>query len=304
MSCYHRDAMRLTFLLAVPLVAALLPSMGLTGCAASGGDNASGSSNSGGAGGAPMGGQGGTGNGFATGGMGGYVEGEAEVYGHSDDTLYKLDPLTKQVTTVGQFDGCDGMLDLAIDKSGTVIGTTFDGLYWIDKNTAACTEIMQGTYPNSLSFVPQGTLDPNSETLVGYNVTDYVRIDTTTGAITTVTTGAITGGYQSSGDIVSVIGGGTFLTIKDLDCDDCLVEVDPATGVIITNYGDIGQSKIFGLAFWGGSAYGFTSGGTLFEINFDMGTVSTTILAVPGAPADLKFWGAGSSTSAPIAPPD
>jgi hypothetical protein len=299
--------MRLVVMLCAPAVLWALAS-----CAASGdpsgsdpgsGPGGGGAGASGGVG-ASSGGDGGSGNGLSMGGSGGYAEGEAEVYGHSDDTLYKLDPITKELFVVGAFDGCDGVIDLAIDKSGGVIATSFSGLYAIDKTTAVCTEIALGNYPNSLSFVPQGTLDPNAEALVGYNVTDYVRIDPVTGQVTTVNAGAIAGGFESSGDIVSVIGGGTYLTIKGAGCNDCLVEVNPVTGAILNNYGGLGQSQIFGLAYWGGSAYGFTNGGTLFEISFDMGGgVSVTPIAIPGAPAGLGFWGAGSSTSAPIIPP-
>ena len=63
--------------------------------------------------------------------------------------------------------------------------------------------------PNSLSFVPKGTVDEAIEALVGYRDSVYVRIDTATGAVSTI--GALKGGHASSGDIVSVTGGGTFL---------------------------------------------------------------------------------------------
>ncbi len=250
-------------------------------------------------------GEGGMGAGFNVGGgSGGNVNENAEVYGHSPDTLYKLDPITKQVTVVGDFQGCDDVIDLAIDKDGNVLATSFDGLFRVDKTNAQCTLIAMGTYPNSLSFVPEGTVDPTQEALVGYNVTDYVRINTVTGAMVTLNAGAIQGGYESSGDIVSVIGGGTYLTIKGAGCDDCLVEVDPATGAILAPPTAAGASQIFGLAYWGGSAYAFTNNGQLFELVFNGATVSTQPIAIPGAPSGLQFWGAGSSTNVPITPPE
>jgi hypothetical protein len=81
----------------------------------------------------------------------------------------------------------------------------------IDKKTAHCT-IFKSTaagskYPNSLAFVPEGTIDPAAETLVGYVSDAYVKIDPTTGAMTNVgslnpnSTGTT---WYSSGDIVSV----------------------------------------------------------------------------------------------------
>lgn len=250
-------------------------------------------------------GQGGMGAGFNVGGgSGGDPNENAEVYGHSPDTLYKLDPITKQVTVVGAFNGCSDVIDLAIDKDGNVIATAFDGLYRINKLNADCTVIASGTYPNSLSFVPEGTVDPSQEALVGYNVTDYVRINTTTGAMVTINAGAISGGFESSGDVVSVINGGTYLTIKGAGCDDCLVQVDPTTGTILQHYGTAGASQIFGLAYWGGSAYAFTNDGLLFELVFNGAMVTSEPIYIQGAPSGLQFWGAGSSTNVPLTPPE
>ena len=256
----------------------------------------------GGAGGHGLGGTGGgVGGGLDTGGAGGVPEID-EVFGHSSDVLYRLDPITKEVTAVGPFSGCSSVIDIAIDKDNNMYGTTFDGLYTIDKTNAHCTLVASGNYPNSLSFVPVGTLDPNEEAMVGYLDADYVRIDKGTGQVTTI--GGISGGYISSGDIVSVINGGTYLTVKNYaECDDCLFQVDPMTGDMVKNWGAVGHSQVFGLAYWGGKAYGFSNTGELFEISFDQSSVSTVAIPIPGAPVDLRFWGAGSSTAVPVDPP-
>src|SRR3954470_16453961 len=84
------------------------------GCSASGGSShpstgSGATEGSGGAGGdvtissSSAGGSGGL---LATGGSGGGGPEVAEVYGNSPDTLYKLDPMTSQVTTIGPFQGC------------------------------------------------------------------------------------------------------------------------------------------------------------------------------------------------------
>jgi hypothetical protein len=245
-------------------------------------------------------GGGGVGGGSGTGGS----TANAEVFGQSAGTLYKLDPITKVVTTVGDFQGCgDEVIDIALDKDSNMYGTSTDGVYKIDKTTAVCTQIAAGSYPNSLSFVPAGTLDPNVEALVGYLGNQYVRIDTTTGAVTNVGNKSL-GACQSSGDIVSVIGGGTYLTVTGcIGCldSDCIVEVDPKTGALVKNLGKVGHIAVYGLAFWGGSAYGFDAAGQLFQIDLMNGT-STTI-PIPMAPPGLSFYGAGSSTSVPLMPP-
>ncbi len=236
----------------------------------------------------------------------------AEAYGHSASQLFRLNIDDNAVGTVGNFTGCTGqVIDIALDKDSVLYGTTQgntnpnmpgvpSGALWrIDKNTAACTLISYGDYPNSLSFVPEGTLDANKETLVGYSQAgNYVRIDTTTGAVTTVGTSVLTGGLESSGDIVSVIDGPTYLTVKGGSCDvyDCVVEVNPTTGAMIRNLGSCGYNSVFGVAFWAGKVYGFTSEGEIFEFHEeDDGSIST--LPIP-ASVD-QFYGAGSTTAAP-----
>jgi len=236
--------------------------------------------------------------------------GPAEVFGHSGAQLYRLDPDTKGVTVVGTFSGCTGgsVIDIALDESSNMFGTTFGGLFSIDKTNAKCTKIADGSFPNSLSFVPKGTLDPAKEALVGYVGANYIRIDTVTGAITNV--GSLGDARLiSSGDIVSVIGGPTYLTVKsaggDTRCDaaDCLVEVNPQTGAITKNLGVIaGKQEVFGVAFWAGAIYGFSNGGSLFQVLINGSSLSVADITIPQAPSGLSFFGAGSTTSAPVLP--
>ena len=224
----------------------------------------------------------------------------AEVFGHSADTLYRLDPVTKGVNVVGDFDGCSPVIDIALDEKSTLIAASYQALYRVDKATASCTEIAKGDYPNSLSFVPKGTVDANEEALVGYDGGDYLRIDVATGSTTKI--GALGGSFVSSGDIVSVKGGKTYLTVKGSTCsnNDCLVEVDPRTGKMLKNWGSIEHAKVFGLSFWGGKIYGFNETGSLFEVTFGTNQLATTAIPIPSKPSGLSFWGAGSTTSAPL----
>jgi hypothetical protein len=224
--------------------------------------------------------------------------GEAAVYAHSSNTLYRLNPETLEVQVVGSFSGCSSVIDIALDKDSNIYATTFSGLYEIDSQTAACSLIAFGSYPNSLSFVPAGLLDPNQEVLVAYLGSQYVKIDVDSGQISNI--GNIEGGYASSGDVVSVEGGGTFLTATGPGCSDCLLQIDPETGAMINNWGPLGYASVFGLAYWGGTAYGFNDFGAAFSIDFAGSTVITTPIEIPNAPAGLSFWGAGSSTKAPI----
>ncbi|MBL8741102.1 MAG: hypothetical protein JNK04_08415 [Myxococcales bacterium] len=274
----------------------------LVGCGAGNEDSPSGGPAAGGN--EPMGGGSGAGtsDGGSTSSFGGApaggappVEEIAEVFGHSASELYKLDPDTKAVTLVGQFNGCSSVIDIALDKDSRLVGSTNGAIYEIDKTTAACTEIATGGFPNSLSFIPAGTLDPNAEALVGYNGDQYIRIDPLTGAITNI--GSLNaGGLSSSGDIVSVKDGGTYLTVIGNGCaTDCLLEVNPATGAMIKNWGPVGYGATYGIAFWAGSVYGFSEGGNLFELTFDNNVMTSTLISSPGT----AWWGAGSTTSAP-----
>ena len=222
------------------------------------------------------------------------------VYGHTADTLFVFDPKTSALSQIGTFSGCTQSLftyvmDLAIDETGQGYATTSDGLYSVDLTTAVCTKIMAGGYPNSLAFVPKGTLDANDEVLVGYIGGAYFRIDRTTGQSTNI--GNLGGGYASSGDIVSVKGGGTFLTVTGNGCADCVLQVDHITGAMFQNYWSLGHGAVYGLAYWAGALYGFDESGSVFAITGGNGTQATTQNVLSGQP---KWWGAASSTSAPL----
>jgi hypothetical protein len=243
-----------------------------------------------------------------------------EVYAHSNLTLYRFNPVAGDFVTVGSFDclNADGgvaeMLDIAIDRAGNMVGTaamsehaTIVGrLVSIDKTTAACTVLKTGSYPNSLAFVPVGTVLPDREALVGYVNDSYVMINPDTGLVSSIgnlnTIGAATL-WMSSGDIVSIVGGGTYLTIiakGSVTTDpqgDRIAEVDPTTGAIKRVIGATGTPGLYGLGYWGGIAYGFSSSGLLVKI--DLGTGAGTPIPITGAPA-TGFYGAGTTTIAPI----
>jgi hypothetical protein len=276
----------------------------------------------GGSSGSLTGSDGGTGTGTSP------TAGPAEVFGHSSDTLYKLDPTTNIVSTIGKFSGIDtscdaneGMWDIALDKDGNMYGSvetegadcssTGGEIVKIDKTTAATTVIGTSStvFPNSLSFVPAGTIDPSNEVLVGYNGATYVRIDPTSGAVSTIgslnpnSTGQ---DWFSSGDIVSIIGGKTYLT-GTLDSsgastsNDSILEVDPVTGKALKVIGEVGFGKVWGLGFWAGTAYGFDEGGDLFSIDLTSG--ASTKISLGGSIGGVSFFGAGNTTAAPLTPP-
>ncbi|HEY7375309.1 MAG TPA: hypothetical protein VIF57_24325 [Polyangia bacterium] len=243
-----------------------------------------------------------------------------EVYAHSDLTLYRFDPVGGVFVTVGDFsclevsEGVAEMLDIAVDRAGNMVGTAAMSehtvitgrLVSIDKATAACTVLKTGSYPNSLAFVPVGTVLPDREALVGYVNDAYVRIDPDTGTVTGVGNLNAPGAanpWMSSGDIVSIVGGGTYVTIipkGSVSADpagDRIAAVDPATGAITRVIGATGAAGLYGLGYWGGIAYGFSSSGALVKI--DLTTGAGTPIPISGAPS-AGFYGAGTTTIAPI----
>jgi hypothetical protein len=238
-----------------------------------------------------------------------------KVYAHSADTLYLLEPISKQVTRVGTFDCGGSMVDIAIDRTGRMtgsVGISFNNalggaLVTIDSTNAHCQELSRG--PNlltSLTYVPEGTLVANAEALVGYADDHYVRVDPATGALTEIglLNNAASGGTKwiSSGDVVSIKDAGTYLTVKAETGNrdgrgDRIVEVDPKTGALVRIIGPTGMDDVLGLGYWGGIAYGFTLAGRLIQI--DLMTGAGTTIPIPNAPPDLMFLGAGTTTVAP-----
>jgi hypothetical protein len=217
-----------------------------------------------------------------------------EVYAHSAGTLYRIDPDTKAITTIGTLDCGGDVIDIAVDRFGVMFGTTADSLVTINVQNAACDVVASaGSYPNSLSFVPKGTVLPDDEALVGYSGGTYVVIDKTKGTITSKK--SLPSGYASSGDVVSIAGVGTYLTVTGNECSDhdCIIQVNPATGEMIAKVGDLAYSEVYGLAYWKGKLYGFDAAGDIFTYD------TTTHQSSQIATSSFSYYGAGTSTCAP-----
>jgi hypothetical protein len=251
--------------------------------------------------------------------------GPGRVYAHTTDTLYLYEPVSGTLKKLGAFTfdkaGTESaIIDIAVDRTGNMYATTFSNFFSIDTSTAKCTWIATTDplvdFPNSLSFVPAGTVDPGKETLVGYasngdNVAvTYVKIDTTTGLMTTLgdMNATVTGPqYRSSGDIISLIqdGNRTYATVK-LQVDggasgtDLLAEVDPADGHLKRIIGDTKQTNLFGFGYWAGKGYGFSDTGRIVQIDMNSGNSVVLLTLTSDAGAALPWYGAGVTTQAPI----
>jgi hypothetical protein len=237
------------------------------------------------------------------------------VYAHSGTHLYRIDTRTNAPVDIGAFTGTgtQGITDIAVDKNGAMVGITLNKLYSIDVNTGAATLIkalgVSAQNFTSLSYVPTNFSDPNStEILVAASTAGLVyQIDPTTGNATQIGDYNKSGsGTQigSSGDIVAVRGLGILATVNvgtTLTDPDYLATIDPTTWNATPLPQSTNYDRIFGLAFWGGTVYGFADDPTApstsgFLLSIDPTTGAATLLNH----GMIGWYGAGVTTNAPI----
>ncbi|HEY5945445.1 MAG TPA: hypothetical protein VIV40_08135 [Kofleriaceae bacterium] len=235
------------------------------------------------------------------GGGGGGGGGETVyVYAHTATTLYKVDPDTLQVQMVAPFNwrtvGSDSMTDIAIDKTGQMIGVSFTRVYRVDPSNAVTTLLSSELSRsfNGLSFVPADQLGlTGDDVLVGTQSTNgkVYRINPMTGATTEV--GDMGPAYTSSGDLVGVAGFGTVQTVNG-GAGDVLARLAPSSFSAAPIGGGTGFSKIFGIAFFKGKVYGFTEDGAFVLIDPNTGAATQV------SNAGIAWWGAAVTTLAPV----
>jgi hypothetical protein len=231
------------------------------------------------------------------------------------------------------------MTDIAVDRDGNMFGVAIMGpqvkdsqgtlvFATIDQKTGHC-EVKLSVPQNSpdgagspqlqgLTFVPKGTVDPDADALVGYDLYgNYTHVDLAGGKLTTIGTlleqppifDAVW--RTKGGEAVSIDGDKTYATVAQYGSgpvvgepqQDWLVALDPSTGGI-TEF--IAQNTPWmacnGLAYWAGTIYCFGYDAQIWAI--DMATKLTTTVALAGENPGVKhFYGAGVTTIAPIEPP-
>jgi hypothetical protein len=227
---------------------------------------------------------------------------EAVIYSHTSTTLFRVNADTLALSTVGDFTWPAGIMneaitDIAVDETGDLIGVSLTRLYRINPLTAQATllaDLEPGRQFNALSWVPAGVIPGASgETLVGAAGDGSLwRVSLQTGQAMQI--GSFGSGYTSSGDLVSIEGAGTFAAIKD-GGKDKLARVDPTTGAATPVGTGIGFPNVYGLGYWKGRLYGFTSWEQIIVIDPTTGK-GTLQQMTPG-----RYWyGAGVTTKAPI----
>lgn len=226
-----------------------------------------------------------------------------QLYAHTSNTLYRLDLTAGKFTTVGKFafnKSNGSVTDIAMDAYGKLYSVTDHDVFVCDVATAACKWLakLPGTSTfNGLTFVPKGTVDPSSETLIGIETDgSWDKVDFSGASAKVTKLGQYGDGWLSSGDAFSVEGIGTYATLKGKGTTDSLALVDPTNGKLIKVIGETGVKQLFGLAWWAGVFYAFSTDGNVYTL--DVTTAKATPIKGIKVPTGAKWWGAGVSTRA------
>jgi hypothetical protein len=219
------------------------------------------------------------------------------IYAHTGDTLYIVDPVSFNLTTVGKFTlsgpgTLESMTDLAVAPSGEVYTISKTSLYKVNPTDAKATRLLSNitTSNVALTFQTDGTL-------LATDQAGAVRvIDPSTGNVKEI--GSYGSGFNSAGDLVAV-SDGTMFGISatgpgSTSTSNVLIIVDPQTGKA-TGVGPIGFDNVFGLAYSNGQVIAFTSSGQIITIDHTTGKgkLVKTI-------SNHAFYGAGTSPLVPI----
>jgi len=227
------------------------------------------------------------------------------VYAHTSSELYYLDVKTAEVYLVGAFQFPSGassreMTDIAIDRHGVLYGISFDDVFVIHPQTAKCWRL--ATLPssfNGLTLIPREETGEATDALIGItNDGTWWRMSLgpglpgTPAQLSLTPYGGFGGAWESSGDVFSIVGVGTFASVDTASSDrDQLVQVDPKTGAAIATIGSIGSyTQVWGLAGWTQRAYGFEAGGKVLVIDLATGAILTE------KDMGKAWWGAGVRT--------
>ena len=226
-----------------------------------------------------------------------------ELYAHTKDALYFLDVPAAAFKKVADFsfDKNKGLVtDIALNKWGNLFAVTYGDLFQCNRENGKCVWLAKLPQEfNGLTFIPEGIIDPVQEALVGIaGQGTWYHIQFAGGKVTLKAIGDYGGAWLSSGDAFSVVGVGTYATLKKSNGgDNYLAEVDPKTGSIIKIIGKTGSAKgLFGLAWWAGVFYAVSNDGNIYVLDVKTGDA----IKVQGVsvPKGVQWWGAGVSTRA------
>ena len=208
------------------------------------------------------------------------------IIGDNLGNTYTVDTSTRVASLIGT-SGVGALTDVAVDSSGDLWGISFSTLYTINSSNGSATAVgaLSGFGFNALVFDSAGTLFSASSTS-----TALYTVNTSTGAATALS-GSL--GGASSGDLEFDASGNLYLSRAG--SPDQLVGVNTTTGQG-TLIGSTGISGLFGLAYDGGTMYGY-AGQNRYIINLATGA-GTFDGAISGLGGNSVAWGAGTRPTA------
>jgi hypothetical protein len=243
-----------------------------------------------------------------------------KLYAHDRERLFVMDPSTlksgkPRLDVVGTF-SFDSSIpvtersinDIAVTTDGLLYAVSKTYLYRVDPLTAKLTKVTEVRDKNNQKPPPNVALTfERSGRLLASDKEGALRrihyTGTQTGLVEDI--GSYGDGQGSSGDLVAIQDGTIFgVSDKGLGAttdNNRLLKVSSSTGKA-TPIGYIGHGYVWGLAYWSGIIYGFTSepttvSGKLLKIDPVTGK-GTLLVEYPYYP--YQFWGAAVTPLAPI----
>lgn len=213
--------------------------------------------------------------------------------GGKDKKVYRFDMGTQSFTALPS-EGCPSAEETAVMSDGTVFVTSSNNQDLFRLTPAGCTQVKTGaSFPYAFGTAPIGTVSATEETLVGYSGADYVRVDPTTGAVTTITAGAL-GALRPSGDLTGMGTRGFLAAASGVGAcpanGDCIVEVSLRNGLPVSAPVHLVGFGIYGLAHSRGLLLLYANQ-QVFPYEFDSRTLGGSLAAMPGG---ANFTGAGA----------
>lgn len=224
------------------------------------------------------------------------------VYAHTAGELFKMDPFTYNVTSVGTFvlEGQnEEITDIAIDRYGVLYAITHHRLMVCHPQTAKCRFLAKlPSQFNGLTLVPPGTLLAEQDALVGISADGswyHVTVANQQASLRRIGSYGI--GMSSAGDVFSIRGEGTFASINRVGQTgaNVVVRCDPKTGAVQSDVAvTTGYNGLFGLAGWANGIFGFNVGGQIISISPKTGEVKLI------KTTEHAWYGAGVYTVIPV----
>lgn len=217
---------------------------------------------------------------LATAGVADSRDGQSEqkllVLVNTPDELYRVDPATFEVVSLGTFSfpgqtAPDRITDIAMDRKGRMWAVGFEAVYAVDPATLECTLLVRqpGMELNSLAIVTSAMLtgreEPDLMLAAEANGGGVYQVDPKTGALTKL--GDLGAGLVSSGDLTWAPGVGAVQIVSDLAGYEGLARLDANTFTAHKIGGGWPFAKVRALTMLPAGLLAATEQGELIEVD-------------------------------------